>query len=263
MPPSSAPLLIDLAESFPHLSRAPISEAVFQIRGRALASWEEAAILPTLKASLPDYPKAESSRTQQITVGGKEGPVAPVVDLGWSGAVLRSPDGRQVANFQRDSFTLSRLAPYQNWETFSSEAFRLYDIHLNLAQPAEAQRIGLRFINQFDAPSDSFDLGDIFIQPPPAAQTALQLSRARFFHQDTYSVPDFPYFITVTRTLQPAAHTPIARINPKLILDIDVFTNEPFSANLTQVRARLEEMRWLKNKIFFGSLTPTVIASFR
>lgn len=259
MAPASAPLSINLAESFEHLSHAPISEAVFQIRGRALTAWDEPVILPALKSRLPDYPKAESSHVQQLILNNKP---SPPIDLGWSGAVLRSVDGLEVANFQRDSFSFSRLAPYQGWTRFSAEAFRLYAIHRELAQPADAHRIGLRFINQFAVPSEGFELSDYFNQPP-SAHVGLALEPAVFFHQDTFRVPGHPYGVNVIRTLQPTVNLGGQLSSPKLILDIDVFTEIPSLIDIPQIHTRLQEMRWIKNKVFFGSLTASVINSFR
>jgi uncharacterized protein (TIGR04255 family) len=48
-----------------------------------------------------------------------------------------------------------------------------------------------------------------------------------------------------------------------LILDIDVFTTEPFAYDLATVIRQLGEMRWLKNKMFFGNLTSQAVERFR
>jgi hypothetical protein len=40
-----------------------------------------------------------------------------------------------------------------------------------------------------------------------------------------------------------------------LILDIDVFTTKPFEQRADAIDKRLAEMRWLKNKVFYSSLT--------
>jgi uncharacterized protein (TIGR04255 family) len=51
--------------------------------------------------------------------------------------------------------------------------------------------------------------------------------------------------------LQPDAEKKIG-----VIIDIDVFTKQDFSANPADILDKfLSEMRWLKNKIFFQSIT--------
>jgi uncharacterized protein (TIGR04255 family) len=262
MPAPTVSLFINLSESFEYLAHAPISEAVFQIRGRATTAWDETTVLAAIKAQLPNYPKVDSQRIQQITLQNTKEQPSPVVDLGWNGAVARTKDALQVANFHRDTFSFSRLSPYETWEKFSDEAFRLYQIHLDLARPAEVQRLGLRFINQFPVPATSFELEDYFTEPP-SAYAGLPLERGVFFHQDTFSVPGHPYRVTVIRTFQPPFNHAGLVMPPKLILDIDVSTDAPQIIDLAQIRIRLHEMRWIKNKVFFGSLTPSAINAFK
>lgn len=258
----TAPLHINRTEVFPLLAKAPITEAIIQVRGRATVPWEESVTLPKLRASLPDYPRCESQRTQEFHFGLGQDFSIPVKDAGWTGGVFRTSNQKQVAHFARDSFSLSRLAPYESWDAFSAEALRLYAIHLKNAAPAEAQRIGLRFVNQFDVPDAITDLGEYFTQPP-VTNPGLPLMRELFFHQDTFQVPGHLYNVTVIRTIQPAIAQEGLRIPAKLIFDIDVFTRTVGNADPSEVQARLSEMRWLKNKVFFSGLTATAVASFK
>jgi uncharacterized protein (TIGR04255 family) len=48
-----------------------------------------------------------------------------------------------------------------------------------------------------------------------------------------------------------------------LILDIDVFMQNPFEYNELRIKECLEEMRWVKNKVFFGSLTDEIIQELK
>jgi len=48
-----------------------------------------------------------------------------------------------------------------------------------------------------------------------------------------------------------------------LILDIDVFTTQPLELEQSMLVRRLLEMRWLKNKVFFGSVTEKALELFR
>lgn len=260
-------MTIPREEPFEHLPRAPISEAIVQVRGRTPDPWEEESVLARLKPALPTYPRCHSTRAVsqefQINPDSAATFAGKVQDLGWDGVRFDSEDGRQVAQFARDAFSFSRLAPYESWTRFSAEALRLYRLHLDAAKLVQAQRIGLRFVNQFDPPPGDFDPSDVFTRPPAVVQNDLPLVRALFFHQDTYLYPDSPYLVTVVRTLQMSALVPGAPATPKLILDIDVFTGMAMPASAAEIEVRLAEMRWIKNKVFFGSLTPAVLATFR
>jgi uncharacterized protein (TIGR04255 family) len=263
--PMGTPLKIDLRldESFPHLRHAPITEAVVEVRVRAERRWDETEVSNKLKPKLPDYGAARSERgfEQAITMMPGQPAHQSVSDLGWRGLQFRSADGKNVPGFYRDSFVFSRLQPYPNWAHFSAETLRLWQIHVALAQPSEIQRIGLRFINQVLVDPDGLQLGD-FLRSPPQTAEGLELPFKFFFHQDNLSVPGHPYVLNVIRALQPKQETGGgASVPAKLILDIDVSTAMPVS--LDRLQQCLEEMRWLKNKAFFGNFTETAINSFR
>lgn len=89
----------------------------------------------------------------------------------------------------------------------------------------------------------------------------MKLPFRHFMHHDTLAVPGHPYSINVIRTIQlpPDSGSP----GLALILDIDVFTTPEFRLDETMVVPRLTEMRWLKNKVFFGTVTDKALELFR
>ncbi len=226
---------IDVVEQFEHLARAPIVEAVIDVRARAEAAWEEQVVSEMLKPKLPDYPLGRGLRFQ-------------------------SADGRHIAQFNRDGFVFSRLPPYENWEHLRDEALRLWRIHEDVARPTEVLRIDLRFINRIMLPPHEVRFED-YIQPYAEPPRGLNLPFLGFLHADTLAVTGYPYAINVVRTIQPPQDPHTDRIG--LILDIDVFTTQPSELREGSIEARLTEMRWLKNKVFFGSITDKALDSFR
>src|SRR3990172_1745714 len=147
---------INTAEDFPHLSRAPITEAVIEIRGVATIELAEKMMREKLELQLSDYPnaKAEYSQMHQVQFGpGQQSRVA-MQDLGWQGLIFTSPDRKQIVKFQKQLFSFSRLAPYPDWKTFKNEALRLWSLHRTLTSPLDVQRLGVRFINRIPLPND-------------------------------------------------------------------------------------------------------------
>lgn len=47
------------------------------------------------------------------------------------------------------------LRPYSNWEDFSTAAFNYLEKYIALAKPLLITRIGLRYINRVDLPSEN------------------------------------------------------------------------------------------------------------
>ncbi|MEI8194452.1 MAG: TIGR04255 family protein [Phycisphaerae bacterium] len=254
------PFKIDLTEQFLHLSQAPIAEAVIDIRARAASGWEEAAIAKQLQEKLTDYPHSMSQRgiQGQVKFDVTGPPEATTKDLGWMGIAMASADRRNVAEYRLDGFTFHRLPPYESWELLLAEAMRLWKVYVELARPTEIQRIGLRFINRLELPLQEFRFED-YIQPAPQPPQGLAFPFAGFFHHDTLAVPDYPYAMNIIRTIQLPQN---AGQGVAVILDIDVGTIEPMEWSEGIIASRLAEMRWLKNKAFFGSVTPNTLEKY-
>ncbi len=252
---------IDLTEQFEHLAKAPIVEAAIEIRARAEGPWDEAAISQQIKSRLSDYPKVTSLKQIQQEIKLQFGKPAEGLtrDLGWRGLQFQSEDGRRAVQFNRDAFVFNQLPPYEGWEALLSEAMRLWQIHAGLARPSEAQRLGLRFINRIVMPANDPNFEN-YIRPHAVPPSNLDLPFVGFFHQDSLAVPGYPYLINIIRMIEPA-HDQLS--GAAIILDIDVFTAQPFELRDDKPQVYLAEMRNLKNKIFFGSITEKSLQGFR
>jgi len=253
---------IDPQQTFEHLPRAPIVEAVIEIRARATQTLEESSLRSILEPRLDGYGFLDSLQGfhGEVKIEGGKPPTQKVRDLGWIGIRFRSTDGKHIVQFKRDGFVFSRLEPYDTWEQLFGGSQRLWNIHKELAGPAEIQRIGLRFINRIKLPPGELLFED-YMLPAPSSPCDLDLPFHGFMHQDTLAVPEHPYAINVIRTIQKPNGGRDAGI--ALILDIDIFTTQSFELDEALLGQRLLEMRWLKNKVFFGSITKKALEMFR
>jgi len=258
----SQALKIDFADQFPRLSRAPIAEAVIEMRARAEVQWEESTIRGRLTPLLPGYQKIESQSEfeHEMQFGPGQDTVQRHRDLGWRGLRCESADHLHIAQFNRDGFVFSRLRPYDHWEQFQCEAMRLWRIYQDLSSPSGIQRLGLRFINRIELPVDGPPPDDYLLMPSEVL-AGMPLSRVGFFHRDVLAVQGYPYIVTIVRTVQPIQVTGNKGFG--LLLDIDVFSTEPFDLRDDLLTQRLVEMRWLKNKAFFGSITQQALETFQ
>ena len=253
---------IDITGQFELLPKAPIVEAVIQVHARPESSWKEKEILACLKPKLQGYEKSTSRNAvkHEVKLAAAHPPQTSEQNLGWHGLLCQSNDERQSVQFNRDGFIFSRLQPYQNWAQFFGEAIRLWKIYLETARPTEMQRIGLRFINKIPLPPKEVNFED-YIQPYPEPPFDLELPFLSFFHHDTLAVPGHPYAINIIRTIQPAQNPQAEGIG--LIVDIDAFTTQPLEIKDGVLEERLAELRWLKNKTFFGSIKSKALELFR
>lgn len=247
---------IDLAETFPHLSKAPIVEAVIDIRVVPSVKWDEISLQSDLKRRLPDFPKVETLRQAryQLTIGKQNSPT--VEDFGCVGFKFQSSDNLHIAQFNKEAFVFSRLKPYLDWAQLRQEALRLWAIYFELLKPMEVIRIGLRFINRIAIMQERVELSDYYRHPPDSLKE-LNWPLAGYLHHDVIRVPETQHSVNLIKTVQNIA----GKIG--LILDIDVFMAKRFEYNELHLKRFLEEMRWVKNKIFFTSLTEKIIEELK
>lgn len=249
----------DVQEQFSHLDRAPIVEAVIHWRARSEKAFERERLLEGLKASLPDYPTVRPQQEVQLEAQiGPEG-AAQAQRASWHGFRLESKDQRYIAQFTRNGFIFSRVAPYENWDRFVAEARRLWQIHVELTAPSEIERLGVRFINRI-VPVD-FDKMNEILAKPPQCPSALTLPISEFLHRTRFNIPGHPYNINIIQATQPPGPPETEALS--LILDIDVFTTKTTELEDAALDARLREMRWLKNKAFYSLLTEQAIERFK
>jgi uncharacterized protein (TIGR04255 family) len=254
--------VINTGEEFPHLPRAPIVEAVIDVRANATGAFEEEIVRSALEPRLPGFSFLDSQRAfrHELKIEGEKPPEQCFRDLGWKGVRFRSDDQKKIVQFNRDGFVFSRLEPYSDWSSFSGEGLILWRVFTEMAQPVQINRAGLRFINRIELPPENPRL-DEYIKSAPEPPQNLDLPFLGFMHHETLAVPEHPYAINIIRTIQPPQGETGKGVG--LIFDIDVFTIQPLELDETGLAHILEEMRWLKNKVFFGSITEKALGGFQ
>ncbi|MBU1413918.1 TIGR04255 family protein [Myxococcota bacterium] len=255
-------ITIDHAEPFPHLSKAPLVEAVIEFRARAADGFDEASSRGHFESKLTGYSFLDSSRTYQHSSKLENGELTTKVeDLGWKGMRFQSNDKTRIIQLNRDGFVFSHLRPYTAWQDFSTEALALWDVYRAIASPADVQRTGLRYINRIPLTQESTDLDTILQKGPtlPAGLTSLPV--LEFLQQETLFVPGTPYLVRLARTLPPTLQD--SGQEPGIIFDIDVFCSQVTDPEPAVLRPILEDLRWLKNKAFFGTLTKEALEQLK
>ena len=88
----------------------------------------------------------------------------------------------------------------------------------------------------------------------------MDLPFVAFFQRDSLEATGYPYGINVTRATQRGTKPGSAGV--AVILDIDVICFSVADLQEETLNKTLSEMRWLKNKAFFGSITNKAIKRF-
>ena len=259
-PRAALPIINTPMADWPHLSNAPITEALLDIQVR-LPSDTKVEGLAIIHDSIRErYP---TPRTRMNWKGGiqiKEGEQPQVVspEGGPTGYLFYSADNRRVVQVRLDGFTFNQHRPYLNWATFRDEAREHWNRYRDLAKPEMVTRIALRFINRLDIPEPMGDFKNYILTAPDLAP-GLPQGLANFFMRLAIPHPTEGYTALVTMTEDAPTKAGVA----SLILDVDVFQEMAVAPSNEAIWGVFEQLRDYKNEVFFKSLTPKAIALFQ
>jgi uncharacterized protein (TIGR04255 family) len=247
-------------DRYPHLPKAPIVEAVIDWRVK-LASTFEISRLKKLGESLgAKYSLSDEERHFQFGIKQLHGPQAELTSrqIGTRGFRFRSQDGLEIATLSQDGFSFSRLKPYTRWDLVFGEAWRLWELYRSACQPEEISRIAVRYINRILLPLPIQDLGRYLATPPqlpPAAPGEIGSLLFRATSRDPFS----NIFTNVTQVIEGLAED--GRM--PFILDIDAYIVKTMNPNAKEIDSLFANLREMKNRVFFATLTATAVDMFR
>lgn len=238
-----------------HLEHAPIAEAVidFRVLRRDDITVREFAHLKRRIGA--QYDEGALMHSIQARFGIDQGkPISPTQVQSAVGWIYKTAG--TVAQFRIDGFTFSKLEPYTTWEEVFGEAKRLWNIYLQVARPLEAKRLAVRYINRLRVPGPA-DLREYLeappVLPPPIPQ----------------AIREFLTRVVVVDSVRNASAILIQAIEPSLdpatiqiLLDIDAFRDASLPSEDPSLPEIFEQLRALKNEIFFASLTEKTVEMY-
>jgi uncharacterized protein (TIGR04255 family) len=239
-----------LSRLMPHYNRAPITEALIDIRTEtSQLRFED---LRALKRHLSDYPTEETRTLGEFKFQFGQEVQAASHQKPWA-LLFRNQENNQVVQFRLDGITFSRLEPYEDWEHLSSEARRLWDIYRKAVGVQKIVRIAVRYINLFKLPGDSVEPEEylnIFPQVPQKLPRELRnfgpFSMSLPMHQ-----PDLKGILVINERNAPQAEPGIVPI----VMDLDLYVDNPPVGNEEELWAFFERLRERKNLYFEASIT--------
>jgi uncharacterized protein (TIGR04255 family) len=244
-----------------HLSKAPITEAVIDFRASTPSELKAEAFVDLVAQIGTDYSPGEPINLFEfgwLQAPGKEFEHKHV-DHGFIGFRYTSKDRLQIAQFRKDGFTFSRLAPYTRWEEVFREASRLYRLFAQIGRPEEITRNAVRYINRILLPEESVGDFSAYLTAPPSFPRGLDAFITGFLTQVQFQDPANAISGTVTQTIQQGASEP-GKV--PIILDLDIYEAGSKSPDPASILSRFEALRDVKNRYFFASITERTLDLF-
>lgn len=246
----------------PQYTNAPIVEAVIDLRVSQPSSLTVGDLQVVAKENEDQYPIVESEFVYQGEGHLEEAgaPLQQETEHWHNGFRCTSGDRRRTFYARLDGFALSVRAPYEGWEQFRDEAYRLWREYESASAPTYITRIGVRYINRLDIPREAGrgvnleNYTNIYPEmpntfPPVDGPTTM------FFLQVQVPQPDIKSMVVVNSTPE----APATEYVVSVILDFDLFSErseEPWDAEDEDTMWEfLETLHERKNDIFEASIT--------
>ena len=240
----------------PTLERAPIREALIDFRVNLGTSPVPEAFEELARSLEGGFPTQDPIHQFHGQIRfDPDGVVAEQPQGGLHGHRLVSADGLDVAQLRYDGFTFSRLAPYESWAQMLDDAWPVWERYVTDLRPAGIGRIATRFINCIEVPPHG-RLDKVLTAPPqiPAGwPSECSAFLFRYVLQATEGITANVSFATEAG----------AKGLASLILDIDCYKLSDFHTSGETIKETLEDLRRVKNRVFFESLTAEILESYK
>ena len=235
---------------WPQLSKPPVSVALFQLKfvrgGFDLKTVD--AIDASLRSVLPNR---MDNMTADIDLPSTPYPLGASLFSGMtrlSGYTYFSQDQLEKLSVSDGYITYSYEGPYHGWEHFQSGVMQVLDSLSPVLIRQVIARTSIRFINRFEM--DEFDDPEVYFRTliSATADDVLPFPSVKYGFKITLHISDDTYSI-VNQNLdrQPDKYV--------YLFDIDVLNRRNIIFDLREIAKVMNQLREVKNKVFFGNVT--------
>ncbi len=237
-----------------HLENAPIQEAIIDIKVK-LSEPVDTNTLLGLEGRLPDdYMNFEPTIRRGLGVEFGEDGVRTTHDESLIGYKAESKGRNFVVQFQGAGITVSKLAPYIDWDEFKAEAQIAWNLYKKILPKYKFSRVATRFINRLELPlTEGFHFEEYLTSNPKMPNSMGNGEMAEFFTRVVVTRPES----NATAIIIQNSELPVDGILP-VVIDIDVFRDSGLTDN-DDVWAILDSLRIIKNEAFFGSVSESTL----
>ncbi len=242
-------------KTWPQLNRAPIVEGLMDIQVEQSPEVSLSAIEACADDLVAEFPSREEIRIfkSQFSISANGGSSFTSETPAQTGLMLRSTDGKWVTQFRLDGFSLSRLEPYSSWSELKARAQVLWGKYQAITKPNKIIRFALRYINRISLPpGESFETT---FKTTFSIAGSLPQSVAGFLLRFVVPFDTEKAIAIVTQAL--------SENSQECTFDLDTFAAIPDGIADESMWTRFEDLRSVKNRLFFESLTPQALEKYR
>lgn len=170
-------------------------------------------------------------------------------------------DEKQLIQIRSQGFSFNRLAPYTTLDNYLPQIKKAWTSFDELVKPIQIRVLRLRYINSFSLPlgyNNQIQLEEYFKNAPISADEG-RLLLSGFVNQYTAIDRSSGHQVVSVLTTQTSLDNQLP-----VIFDNSIIVHEEIeTGDWTKIRAKILEMRELKNLIFWNTLTEKCLNLFQ
>lgn len=224
------------------LRHPPLIEAICEFRYARESRWDWTIPGQLYDRIREEFENRSESGASELQLAAGEGGVAHTVRTTPQRVRLQRSDGSAMVQVGPHVLLINHLRPYPNWDGFKALILRIYREHSLIWKEGQLERIGLRYVNRLEPPSESFSIGSL-ISLDPQLHGPLDRPVATFYQRYELMYEQPPGILI--------HQTGLASVEGKssLMLDLDfvrtgaesISTDELVAAHLESAHDRIEE----------------------
>jgi uncharacterized protein (TIGR04255 family) len=173
------------------------------------------------------------------------------------GIRFQTEDVSQVLQYRRNGITFSILKNYTSWEHAQDITRNFWRQFISIAGSVKVNRLAVRYINAIEVPLAGADF-DEYLSAGPRIPKDLPQLLTGFLQRIMVPFTDVGAYAIITQTLEAPTESSFPAI-----LDIETVGQWFLEGADPEIWNKLGQLRIIKNRIFFASLTEKALEPYR
>jgi uncharacterized protein (TIGR04255 family) len=140
----------------PKLKKPPLIEAVCEVRLDPSTAWDLTIAGRLFEKLQPEYPERRQTLGVELKLNVPQPPDYRQIE----NLQFLSKDGKNVVQVREYSVSVSRLAPYEAWESYKPTVVHVFEKFREISSGGVIARVGLKYVNRIVVPKPEIRLED-------------------------------------------------------------------------------------------------------
>ncbi|MDP2890929.1 MAG: TIGR04255 family protein [Bacteroidota bacterium] len=246
-----------MQSNWPVLNSPPVILAIFQLKFASSDDRELSKMIANDKVIKLKFPIRSDNYHSDIDVHGTPAPgistLSAKANTKISSYIYFSQDKERKLIIEKDSVIFISESVYSGWDNFKKEVQESITMLVGQLEDRYIERTSIRFVNKFSLASfeDPLDYFTKMISTESEAIYPLE----KYAFRINIQVPDSNIRAIINNALEPNGTD-----SYDYYLDIDVLDDTQLKFDLFLISKQMEQIREVKNKIFFDTVKPKTLA---